>query len=85
MVHRIYPAELQLKKAYDSDTEAAFLPLNLSIHNNIISTKLYDNRDDFDLILLIFSFLMAMPLDVPLMVCLYIYMMIVFVYIMIEK
>ena len=39
MVHRIYPAELQLDKANASDTEAAFLDLNLSIHNDTISTK----------------------------------------------
>ena len=47
MVHRIYPAELQLNKANVSDTEAAFLDLNLSIHNDIASTKIYDKRDDF--------------------------------------
>ena len=41
MVHRIYPAELQLNKANASDTEAAFLDLNLSIHNDIVSTKIY--------------------------------------------
>ena len=28
MVHRIYSAELQLNKAYASDTEAAYLDLN---------------------------------------------------------
>ena len=44
MVHRIYPAELQLKKANASDTEAAFLDLNLSIHNDTVSTKIYDKR-----------------------------------------
>ena len=32
MLHRIYPAELQLNKANDSNTEAAFLDLNLSVH-----------------------------------------------------
>ena len=49
MVHRIYPAELQLNKANASDTEAAFLDLNLSIHNDIVSTKIYDKRDfNFD-------------------------------------
>ena len=31
MVHRLYPAELQLNKANASDTEAAFLDLNLYI------------------------------------------------------
>ena len=64
MVHRIYPAELQLDKANASDTEAAFLDLNLSIHNDTVSTKIYDKRDDFDFILLIFRSLMAMSLDV---------------------
>ena len=40
MVHRIYPAELQLNKVnIASDTEAAFLHLNLSIHNNTVSKK----------------------------------------------
>ena len=44
MVHRIYPAELQLNKANASDNEAAFLDLNLSIHNDTVSTKIYDKR-----------------------------------------
>ena len=39
MVHRIYPAELQLDKSNASDTEAAFLDLNLSIHKDTVSTK----------------------------------------------
>ena len=50
MVHRIYPAELQLNKANASDTVAAFLDLNLSIHNDIVSIKIYDKRDDFDIV-----------------------------------
>ena len=40
MVHKIYPAELQLNKANDFDTEAAFVDLNLSIQNDIVSTKI---------------------------------------------
>ena len=68
MVHRIYPAELQLNNANAFDTEAAFLDLNLSIHNDIVSTKIYDKRNDLILILLIFRSLMAMSLHVPLMV-----------------
>ena len=48
MVHRIYPAEIQLNKANASDTEAAFLDLNLMIHNYTVSTIIYDKRDDFD-------------------------------------
>ena len=71
MVHRIYPAELQLNKANASDTDAAFLDLNLSIHNDIVSTKIYDKWDDLILILLISRSLMAMSLNVPLMVYIY--------------
>ena len=69
MVHRIYPAELQLNKANASDTEAAFLDLNLSIHNDIVSTKIYDKRDDFNFDIV--NSLMAMSLNVPLMVYIY--------------
>ena len=71
MVHRIYPTELQLNKANASDTEAAFLDLNLSIHNDIVSTKIYDKRDDFNFDIVNFPFLMAMSLNVPLMVYIY--------------
>ena len=45
MVHRLYPAELQLNKANASDTEAAFSDLNLSIHNDTVSTKIMINFD----------------------------------------
>ena len=62
IVHRIYPAELQLNKANASDTEAAFLDLNLSIHNDIVSTKIYDKRDDFNFDIVNFPFLDG---DVP--------------------
>ena len=62
LVHRIYPAELQLYKANASDTEAAFLDLNLSIHNDIVSTKIYDERDDFSFDIVNFPFLDG---DVP--------------------
>ena len=50
MVSQIYPSELQLYKTNTSDTEAAFLDLHLStcIYNDIVSTKIYDKRDDFD-------------------------------------
>ena len=48
MVSHIYPSELQLNKANTSGTEAAFLDLHLSISNDIVSTKNYDKRDDFD-------------------------------------
>ena len=64
MVHRIYPANA-------SDTEAAFLDLNLSIHNDTVSTEIYYKRDDFDFDVVIFLLLMAMALDVPLKVYTY--------------
>ena len=35
-------------KASTSYTKAAFLDLHLSISNDIVSTKIYDKRDDFD-------------------------------------
>ena len=50
MVNRIYPAELQLNKTNSSDTEAPFLDLNLSISNGTVSTKIYDKRNDFDIV-----------------------------------
>ena len=48
MVGQIYPTGLQLNKANSSDTEAPFLDLNLSITNDIISSKIYDKRNDFN-------------------------------------
>ena len=62
MVSQTYPSELQLNKANASDTEAAFLDLHLSISNDIISTKIYDKRDDFDFEIVNFPFLDG---DVP--------------------
>ena len=57
MVSQIYPSELQLNKANTSDTKAAFLDLHLSISNDIVSTKIYDKRDDFDFEIVNFPFL----------------------------
>ena len=48
MVSQIYASELQLNKGNTSDTKAAVLDLHLSIYNDIVSTKIYDKRDDFD-------------------------------------
>ena len=50
-------SEVQLNKANTSDTEAAFLDLHLSISNDIVSTKIYDKRDDFDFEIVNFPFL----------------------------
>ena len=62
MVSQIYPSELQLDKDNTPDTEAAFLDLHLSISNDIVSTKIYDKRDDFDFEIVNFPFLDG---DVP--------------------
>ena len=62
MVGQIYPTELQLNKANYSDTEAPFLDLNLSITNGIVSSKIYDKRDDFNFKIVNFPFLDG---DVP--------------------
>ena len=61
MVGQIYPTELQLNKANSSDTEAPFLDLNLST-NGIVSSKIYDKRDDFNFEIVNFPFLNG---DVP--------------------
>ena len=62
MVNQMYPPELQLDKANNSDTEAPFLFLHLSISNGFVSSKIYDKRDDFDFDIVNFPFLDG---DVP--------------------
>ena len=44
---------LQLNKA---NNKAAFLDLHLSISNDIVSTKIYDKRDDVDVEIVNFPF-----------------------------
>ena len=56
-VNRIYPSELQLKKANVSDTEASFLDLHLSISYGFVKTKIYDKQDDFGFDIVHFPFL----------------------------
>ena len=50
-VSQIYgnPSELQLNKANTFDTKASFLYLHLSISNDVVSTKIGDKHDDFNL------------------------------------
>ena len=62
MVKQIYPPELQLNKANNTDTAAPFLDLHLSIANGFVSSKIYDKRDDFDFDIVNFPFLDG---DVP--------------------
>ena len=62
MVNQIYPPELQLNKANISDTDAPFLNLHPTISNGFDSSKINDNRDDFDFDIVNFPFLDG---DVP--------------------
>ena len=57
MVGQIYPTELQLNKENSADTEAPFLYLDLFITIGIVSSKIYDKWDDFNLEIVNFSFL----------------------------
>ena len=43
-------------RAPTSDAKAAFLGLHLSISNDIIYTKIYNKRDDFDIEIVNFPF-----------------------------
>ena len=62
MISQIYPSELQLNNANTSYKDAAFLDLHLSISNDIVSTKIYDKRDNINLEIVNFPFLDG---DVP--------------------
>ena len=54
MVNQIYPPELQLNKANTPDTEALFSDIYLSIANGFVFSKIYDKRDDFDIVNFLF-------------------------------
>ena len=56
MVSQIFTPELQLNKANTSDSKAAFLDLHLSVSNDIVSTKIYGKRDNFDFEIVNFPF-----------------------------
>ena len=60
MVGQIYPTELQLNMTNSSATKTPFLDLNLSITNGIVSSKIYDKRDDPNFEIINFNFLMEM-------------------------
>ena len=62
MFSQKYPSELQLNKVNTSDIEVTFLDLHLSISNDIVSSKNYGKRDDFDFEIVNFPFLDG---DVP--------------------
>ena len=50
MVNHMYLTELQLNMANVSDTEALCLDLHLSISDGFAKTKIYNKRDDFDIL-----------------------------------
>ena len=59
LILNIYPTELQFNKPNSSDTEASFLDLDLYITNDIVSSTIYDTRDDLNF-RIVFHFLMEM-------------------------
>ena len=61
-IQDIYPRELKLNKASDSNTETQFLNLNIQITNNDIHTSIYDKREDFGFLIVNFPWLDG---DVP--------------------
>ena len=44
---QIYPVELELKKENNSNLEASFLDLSITLENKHFNTKLFDKRDAF--------------------------------------
>ena len=82
MVGQIYPTELQLNKENSSDTEAPFLDLNLSITNGIVSSKIYDKRDDFNFEMEISHFLMEMFLALLPMVYIFLSLFVLLEYVL---
>ena len=82
MVGQIYPTELYLNKANSSDTEAPFSDLNLSITNGIVSSKIYDKRDDFNFEIVISHFLMEMFLALLPMVYIFLSLFVLLQYVL---
>ena len=56
MVGQIYTTKLQLNKANSFDIEAPFLDLDLSLTNDIVLSKIYDEQDDFNFEIVNFPF-----------------------------
>ena len=50
LISQIYPSELQLNEANSSETEAPFFGIDLSILDGFISCKIYNKRDDFEIV-----------------------------------
>jgi hypothetical protein len=59
-VHLIYSDELDIKDTTESDKSASYLDILLNIDSNgRLTTSLYDRRDDFDFVIVIFPFLFS--------------------------
>ena len=57
-LHRIYPSELEIKDTTDTLNSASYLDLQLECdRNGILSTRIYDKRDDFDFKIVNFPYL----------------------------
>ena len=57
-VDRIYPIELEIRDATDTDRSASYLDIHLEIvSEGRLRTKLYDKRDDFNFPIVNFLFL----------------------------
>ena len=56
-INNIYPKELTLIKSNVSSTDSSFLDLHLTIKNNVLTTSLYDKRDDFNFDIVNFPYL----------------------------
>ena len=58
----IYPTDLQLNKANNSDKETSFLDLNIKVIGSDVHISVYDKRDDFRFPIINFPWLSG---DVP--------------------
>jgi hypothetical protein len=57
-VDRIYPIELEIKDATDTDRSASYFDLHLENDSDgWLRTKLYDKRDDFNFLIVNFPFI----------------------------
>jgi hypothetical protein len=57
-VDRIYPIEPEIKDTTDTDKSISYLDLHLEIDSEgRLGTKLYDKRDDFNILIVNFPFI----------------------------
>ena len=56
-LHQIYPSDLEIKDTTESVNSASYLDLFFKIRHNVLHTKLYDKRDDFNFEIINFPYL----------------------------